>query len=300
MDKRKCGNVRQVRAAYEFTFTSGREAGKNCILVQNGALEVLFNKSNALDISWVKYKGVNISFLSKDGLNPGICDFVGNFEGGFLYTCGMDSVSTCVAGKPMHGSMHYMPADNVAVSYEGDAVIVSGDIREAALFGKNLVLHRRYTVSENGITIYDTVENAGFLPTDYVLLYHVNYGYPFLDECLKMEFDVAKTDARTDSAIRRFGERFSITYPIDKNDEDVYYHTMNTGKVKLENPSLNIGVTMLYDAKDFPITLEWKSMTSGDYALGIEPSLTAFGEDFKMRSLSAGETKNYKIEIQFS
>ncbi len=299
MDKRKCGNPRQVRAAYELAFTSGREAGKNCVLVQNGALEVLFNKSNALDISWVKYKGVNISFLSKDGLNPGICDFVGNFEGGFLYTCGMDNASSCVEGKPIHGSMHYMPAENVSISYEGDAIIVSGDIREAALFGKSLTMHRRYTVTEAGITISDTLENEGFLPTEYVLLYHVNYGYPFLDECLSMELDVEKSEPRTEIAAKRYDERFSITYPLDENDEDVYYHIMRTGNVKLTNTEVGIAVTMLYDAKDFPVTLEWKSMTSGDYALGIEPSLSRF-DDFKMRTLAPSETKNYKIEIIFS
>ena len=298
MDKRKCGNTRQVRAAYELAFTSGRESGKSCVLVQNGALEVLFNKSNALDITWVKYKGVNISFLSKDGLNPGICEFVGNFEGGFLYTCGMDNISNCVEGKPMHGSMHYMPAENVAISYEGDAIVVSGIVREAALFGKSLTMHRRFTVTERSITISDTVENEGFLPTEYVLLYHVNYGYPFLDECLKMELDVEKSEPRTEIAAKRYDERFSITYPLDENDEDVYYHIMRTGNVKLTNTDLGISVNMLYDAKDFPVTLEWKSMTSGDYALGIEPALTRF-DDFKMRTLLPSEKKDHKIEIQF-
>ena len=48
-----------------------------------------------------------------------------------------------------------------------------------------------------------------------------------------------------------------------------------------------------------PGTLEWKSMTSGDYALGIEPTTTRF-DDFKMRTLAPNESKNYKIEIQFS
>ena len=299
MDKRKCGNVRQVRAAYEIAFTAGREAGKKGILVQNGALEVLFNKDNALDITWVKYKGQNISFLSKDGLNPAICDFAGNFEGGFLYTCGMDNVSSCVEGKPVHGSMHYMPAENVAISYEGDAIIISGDVREAAIFGKNLVMHRRYTVKESGITINDVLENAAFTSADYVLLYHINYGYPFLDECLKLELDVEKSEPRTEIAKKRYDERFSITYPIDGNDEDVYYHIMKTGNVRLTNEQLGITVSMHYDTETFPLTLEWKSMISGDYALGIEPTITRF-DDFKMRTLEVGEKKTYKIEINFS
>ena len=91
MNERKVGNKAQIRFAHEIFI-----ADKRCILVQNGALELLFNKDNALDIVWAKYKGVNLSFLSKNGLNDGARDFVGNFEGGFLYTCGMDNVSSCV------------------------------------------------------------------------------------------------------------------------------------------------------------------------------------------------------------
>ena len=99
MDTKKMGNKAQMLFAKDICIDN-----KRCILVQNGALEVLFNKDNALDIVWVKYKGVNVSFLSKNGLNDGTQDFTGNFEGGFLYTCGMDNVSSCVSGKPVHGS----------------------------------------------------------------------------------------------------------------------------------------------------------------------------------------------------
>lgn len=39
-------------------------------------------------------------------------------------------------------------------------------------------------------------------------------------------------------------------------------------------------------------------MISGDYALGIEPSLTRF-DDFKMRTLAPGEKRQYKIRYTF-
>jgi hypothetical protein len=55
---------------------------------------------------------------------------------------------------------------------------------------------------------------------------------------------------------------------------------------------------MLYDTADFPVTLEWKSMISGDYALGIEPALTRF-DNFKMMALKAKENKTYTITINF-
>ena len=271
---------------------------KRCILVQNGALEALFNQDNALDIVWVKYKGVNISFLSKNGLNDGKRDFVGNFEGGFLYTCGMDNISSCVDGKPVHGSLHYKKCD-LAYAYEQDGVIyVCGEVKECALFGKNLVMKRCFAVTEHSISIHDTLENQGYLETDYVLLYHINYGYPFLDECLELEMPAIKNDSLTQVAEMNKKDMFRITAPVDGGDEHVYYHTLSKGCVRLNNPEKEITVEMLYSVEDFPVTLEWKSMISGDYALGIEPSLTRF-DAFKMKTLQPSEQKIYKITINF-
>ncbi|MBO4594594.1 MAG: DUF4432 family protein [Clostridia bacterium] len=293
MEERKCGNASQVIFAKDVFID-----GKSCVLVRNGALEVLFNKDNALDVSWVTFKGVNISFLSKNGLNDGRREFAGNFEGGFLYTCGMDNVSGCVEGKQIHGSMHYKGAENVYSYIESDAVYVCGENHESALFGKNLRLKRKYCITENTLTFSDTVVNDGFSDTEYVLLYHVNYGYPFLDECLKLDIPAKQSEPLTEIAKKRKSEMFKITPPLDINDEDVYYHTLSEGKVRLYNPEKEIEVSMLYDTADFPVTIEWKSMTSGDYALGIEPSLTRF-DRFSMQTIKPKESKNYKIKIIF-
>ena len=293
MNEKKISNVAQIRFAQEIVI-----ADKRCILAQNGALEILFNKDNALDIVWVKYKGVNVSFLSKNGLNDGTRDFVGNFEGGFLYTCGMDNVSACVDGKPVHGSLHYKKCD-FAYAYEQDGVIyVCGEVKEAALFGKNLVMKRCFAVSENAILINDTLENQGYSKADYVLLYHVNYGYPFLDECLEMQIPAIASDPLTEEAATNKADMFRITAPIDGGEEHVYYHTLSEGKVRLVNPERQMAIEMLYNVQDFPFTLEWKSMISGDYALGIEPSLTWF-DKFQMKTLQSSESKTYQIKIIF-
>lgn len=293
MDCRKLGNRAQILFAKDVCID-----GKRCIFVQNGGLELLFNKDNALDIVWVKYKGVNISFLSKNGLNDGTRDFVGNFEGGFLYTCGMDNISGCVSGKPVHGSLHYTKCDATYAYEENGVIYVCGEVKESALFGQNLCLKREYKVTENSILIQDTVKNLAYADTQYVLLYHINYGYPFLDECLKIEMPAIQSDPLTQAAEKNKTDMFRITAPVDGGAEHVYYHTLKEGKVRLFNPEQNVGVAMEYDVKDFPVTLEWKSMISGDYALGIEPSLSRF-DDFKMQTLKPNEKKSYQIEIKF-
>ena len=107
-----------------------------------------------------------------------------------------------------------------------------------------------------------------------------------------------KSEPLTEIAKARQGEMLRITAPIDKNDEDVYYHTLDRGQVRLENPKQGILVEMNYDVSDFPVTLQWKSMTSGDYALGIEPSLTRF-DKFQMKTIKAKAQKTYQIKINF-
>ena len=55
---------------------------------------------------------------------------------------------------------------------------------------------------------------------------------------------------------------------------------------------------MEYDLNDFPVTIQWKSMINGDYALGIEPTFTKF-DRFDMRKLKLQESKKYNIKICF-
>lgn len=296
MNKKDTG--RQVVSAYDIAFESGKEKGKQGVLVTVGAIEVLFNKTNALDITWVKYKGENVSFLSKNGLNFDMGEFPNKFEGGFLYTCGTDNVSSCVGGKPVHGSLHYSPAENVSVKITDGAIEVSGTVRQTALFGENLAFERHFTVKENEIVVCDTVCNEAYTEAKYVLLYHTNFGYPFLNENLKVEIPFVKSEGLTDFAKSRIGKQLQITEPIDGGDEEVFYNTLEKGEVTLVNEELKTRVKVLYDVKDFPVLLQWKSMISGDYALGIEPSLTRF-DDFKTRALASGEKRQYKIRYTF-
>lgn len=292
MDERKVGNKSQYVFAKDIVIDD-----KNCILVMNGKLCVLFNKDNALDIVWVKYKGVNISFLSKNGLNDGKRAFRGNFEGGFLYTCGMDNVSGCVKEKPVHGSLHAQKCD-VAYAYEKDgSVFVYGEVGERALFGKNLVLKRKYEITENDLIINDTVVNKDYKDADYTFLYHINYGYPFLDEGLKIQM-TSKSEPINETSKLNQKDMFNITAPIDGGVENIFYHTLEKGLVTLTNENVGIEVEMDYDVNDFPYLVEWKSMVSGDYALGIEPSFTRF-DDFKTKSLKPSEMREHQIKVSF-
>ena len=74
----------------------------------------MLNKTNALDISYVRYKEQNI-FLSKNGLNTIQLTFIENFEGIFLYTCGLDNISTYTKNTSIHVRLNNQKAKNINI-----------------------------------------------------------------------------------------------------------------------------------------------------------------------------------------
>ena len=92
LERKKLGHFDQIISAYNVKLEGGRESGKQCILATNHKDQLLISKDNFLDILYLKYGGINISFMSANGINSSGMEFDGMFEGGFLYTCGLENI----------------------------------------------------------------------------------------------------------------------------------------------------------------------------------------------------------------
>lgn len=294
--EKKIGNRKQLLGCYEMILTGGSGYGKRCLFVYNRELECLLNLDNALDIVFLRFRGVNMSFLSKNGLNSCDGEFENRFEGGFLYTCGLDNLSACIAGRKVHGSLHDKKATLTVLEEGKSEIVISGFVKDCALFGKNLELRRRYVIGRNKISLTDEILNNAFSKAEYALLYHVNFGYPFLDEKMKIYMPIVRAEGLTPRAQSEINRQFDISLPSDEGEEEVFYNELKEGNVILENQ--NIRCSMKYDTEKFPVTLQWKSMLSGDYALGIEPSTTRFDE-FRFEKLAGGCARNYRLDLEF-
>lgn len=95
------------------THVGGKEDGLKVVEVNNGNVRFLLNESKALDIMQLWHQGDNVSFISKNGFNAENKEFIKRFEGGMLYTCGLDSVGAR-EGYPIHGSIHTLPAEIIS------------------------------------------------------------------------------------------------------------------------------------------------------------------------------------------
>lgn len=297
----KISHYQQIASLRRYTLSEGRERGLDVIDCDNGKLRFLLNVSKACDIMQLYHKGQNLSFISKNGFTLRETPFSARFEGGMLYTCGLDSVGGR-EGYAVHGTLHNIPAEIIRARCDEEGITVEALIRDTALFGKHLVLRRRIHTPIGGdtVTLEDTLLNEGYLPEDYCVLYHFNLGYPLLDEGARIEADLTRCEPRTPWAAENAATAMEITPPVPGQEETCYFLTFNTPAITLRNPTLGKALTLAFSGDTLPRFVEWKSMAAGDYALGFEPCTTELDDRFAYKTLEAGESVLFSMSLQVS
>jgi len=289
----RAGNTNQLYGVKQVTFEDGRARGMSAYQVNTGGgLSVDVLPDNGLDLGSLSFRGVNISYMSKNGYVA--APFAGHgalfptsYAGGMMYTCGLLNVGPgnddAGVWHPAHGRIHSIGAESRAAQvdeYSG-VIRLSGVLRESALFQSNLRLARTITLPIGGssLTIEDTLTNLTPETAEYMILYHVNFGYPFLDESLRLALpEGTATRPHTEHAAAGIREMCSFPAPIDGYEEQVYLHTLpaenGVCSLRAENSALGMGAKLSYSQAALPYLAQWKSMGSGDYALGLEPTNT--------------------------
>ncbi len=274
--------------AERLQYMDGKAKGIDVLHVYNGKLDFYVLLDRAMDIFRLSYLGMPISYISKNGLvNPhltltGSYDFLSSFDGGFLYTCGLDNIGApdLHEGRPVvqHGSFSYLPAENVSTetSWVGEEyhLTIKGKMVFSSLFGHKLVVYRTIKVQYLGsdLEVSDQIVNEGYVPDSFMMMYHTNIGYPLLNENSQLWLDVNKTQGQGDADVEHYGTFLS---PLPGEKEQCFLHTLNPGwgkKAVLNQERLSL--ELWFDAAEQPYLFQWKSMASADYVLGLEPVTT--------------------------
>ena len=216
--------------------------------------------------------------------------------GGLFFTAGLENICAPYKNEtgeyPMHGRIRTTPAEEVSSSQEwtkdGLVLKVSGTMREAELFGENMVLRRSIgtVAGSKSIKVTDEIENEAYRDEPLMLLYHINLGYPFLTPAMRLYIPTKKVTPR-DEASRGHEDRYDrIDKPKKNEPEYVFIHDMKKTKDKSTwvlavNPDLKLGLKIQFNMKNLPYFMEWKSTAAGDYVIGLEPSNSSvYGRGF--------------------
>jgi hypothetical protein len=219
-------------------------------------------------------------------------------------------------GKPieshgLHGRVSNRPARLRAYGerWEGDECVLyaEGETQVAALMGEQLVLRRTIEarVGESRLRIHDVVENVGWDPTPHMLLYHVNAGFPVVDEGAEILVPATGAQARGDYPVE--GYRI-LGAPEPAHPERVFTHDVaaeadGSVPVAVVNRRVGLGLYEVYRREQLPFHFVWRMLGEGTYVVGIEPSTNRVEGRLDARErgelivLGAGELREYDLEL---
>ncbi len=324
---RYIGSTDQVAGIKPLEASDGFGRGGRLFEVWTGSgLSFHVLADRALDISTCQYKGMSLTWRSPIGdAHPAYYDASGSawlrsFQGGLLVTCGLDTFGPPNRNENeefgLHGRISNTPARvvNYSAAWVEDEyrMEISAEVRQARIFGENLVMRRRISTSlgSNRIRIDDVITNEGFITQRHMILYHVNIGFPLLSENSHLKFDVSATSPEDEVSDHGIKDWMLFQPPTSYYQEQNFIHTPipdNRGwaVVEVANPEINLGLRLSFDTSTLPYLNEWKMMGEGLYVLGIEPmncaamkNIEQLNKQSRLPFLEAGESRSYSVEIE--
>jgi hypothetical protein len=292
----------------------GRRDGVDLIVVDNGVLRFAIIPTRGMGL-WKGFHEGNVlgweSPITDGPVHPALVNLaaaggLGWLEGfdELMARCGLENngapfeiKNTNADGSEnrvafgLHGRIANIPASYVAVHVDPEPpheITVEGHVDEVRLFGPQLRLATRYRTvpGSNRLTVRDEVTNLKDQPADFQLLYHWNFGPPFLGEGARFVApirSVAPRDARAQEGIDQH-DRYAG--PLPGYTEQVYYYDLAASwdpldegdangptLAMLQGPDGDKGVVLRFRKDQLPAFTLWKN-TAGlrdGYVTGLEP-----------------------------
>ncbi len=330
------GDITQVARIKPYRLIEGLEDGVMALDITTGSgLDFTVLPSRGMDISSAHFNGRSLAWRSATtDSHPAYFDHEGengrgwlrSFYGGLVVTCGL----TWAGGNAdeegqsygLHGRISNLPATNVQWDgeWQGDDYLltVRGKMRQATVFGENLQLTRSITtrLGSKHFKIRDIVENMGSKTTEHMYLYHINIGFPAVNDSARLIAPTVNATPRDAEAIEGKDRFSSMQSPQAGFREQVYFHEFapaSDGHVTAaivddttsyaEGSSPGIGVFCTYSPAQLPRFIEWKMMDAGTYVVGMEPAnCLVMGRPHDraagtLQMLEPGEKRQYDVEI---
>ncbi|MEP0711956.1 aldose 1-epimerase family protein [Algoriphagus sp.] len=331
--KDKLSNFRQLGGIETSILDNGAGRGTRIAWINTGTglrfkvaldrgMDILDAFHNEHSLSWISHAG---HIAPQPFSNQGI-DWLRTFGGGLLTTCGISSMGPPNAdetgSRGLHGNFSNTPAELISIKQPNiysenlDFEIV-GLIRETTTFGPSLELKRSIsgTIGSAEINIKDEVINRGNSPAPHMVLYHINCGWPLIDDGTRIVWkgDIQPRDQ--DSSMSDYNKEHKFTKcsaPLDSHagfGEDVAFINPKPDEndqvsCGYMNDALELGLSISFSKKQMPWLINWQHWGKNEYVTALEPATNppigqaAARENGTLILLEPGESKSYEIKIE--
>lgn len=281
-----------------------------------------------LDIGWqAPVRGPVHPFLVNQQDRGGLGWLTGFDEA--IVRCGLDSNGAPTAdvvpnnmGVPseveltLHGRIANIPASRVEVQVlpgNPPQIVVLGDVHESALFYPGLHLHTAISTvcGSNSFTISDSVTNLRAVESEFELLYHCNFGPPFLEKGSRLEVPARLVAPRDPRAVEGMDTYAEYLGPTPGYVEQVYWYeplarpSGNT-LAMLRNADASRGAVVRFNTRELPAFTQWKNTAakSDGYVTGLEPGTdypnckTFERQQGRLMRLAPGATHRTQLTVE--
>lgn len=330
---RRLGTLEQMAGVRLVTMGDGRERGVRVLEVRTGRLSFDILVDRAFDVWRCDLGGMPVAWISPSGA-PGPWygeqdtdwGWLRTFQGGLFASCGLDhtggpgedgadrvfAIRTQTEHFGLHGRVGGIPARLLGYGerWDGDRCIIwaEGEVRQTYFYGERLVLRRRIEADLGGTTIrvHDEVENVAFWPQTHMQLYHVNIGWPIVNEGSELFIPATNVRATQDEDP---ADHRRLPAPLPGVTEKVFEHEVAAGPdgrvtVAVINRRLGVGLAERFQRTQLPRQNTWWMMAEGFYVLGLEPTTNRDSGRWEARqrgellTLAPGETRSYDLELE--
>ena len=290
---RRVGDISQLMGTKKYTLSDGRGRGVECIDVRTGnGFEFTVMPGRGMDIGWCGFEGMPLSYISKVGPSApsyfsGVKDqWLQCFPGGMLSTCGLSNVGNyCddltegigVQSFGLHGRISNQDARNICVDEFWDKddynIKIKGTVCEAQLRGEKFTLKREISTQgfKSSFKVHDVITNEDFIPRPFMIMYHINFGYPIVDE--SSEVLIRNSGMRCESG-ENISQACKLAGPLNGIEESLYFYDTKClegfGFAGILNKKINVLAYVKYSGESLPYITQWKMLGDADYVVGLE------------------------------
>jgi len=316
------------------TFWTGPSAGVEVVELCNGPLSIYVLPTRGMGIWKARYEELTLGWQSAvpHPVHPHYVNLhsrngLGWLDGfnELLCRCGLASngppghddgaKSPLESDLTLHGKIANLPAHDVElfVDDETQTIGVTGIVSECSLFGPQLQLRSTIStkVGSDTIDILDEVTNVGPETSEMQLLYHANFGRPFLEEGSQVECAADRVIPRDSQAAEGVRTHTSCLGPTNGFAEQVYYYQLRADtdgqtRALLKNRAGDRAVSLAFNISQLPCFSVWKCTQDerAGYVAGLEPATnypnfkTFERHHGRVVQLPSGKTYTSALQIQ--